>query len=121
MNIEPSVSKSTQIKRQIRYAILPRLLAFYIFCIEVGRRCERFLNQHTSLVGWYSAAQRQRDFFEWRLRRWASEHEELGRMIVALIIIAIILFVVMFMEGYVDSRSTERAGRWMAMRVGTAG
>jgi hypothetical protein len=58
---------------------------------------------------------------EWRLQRWASEHEELGRMVVALLIVAIILFLVSIMEGYVDSRSTVRVGTWIGMRTGTEG
>lgn len=107
LHTEPAVSQSTHIKRHIRSAIVPRLIAFYIF-----------LNNYTSLLVWYSAAQRQRNILEWRLQRWASEHEELGRMMVALFILAVILFLVSIMGGYVDLESTERVGRWMGMRQG---
>ncbi|KAF8231543.1 hypothetical protein L208DRAFT_1362156 [Tricholoma matsutake] len=115
--IEPSVSQSTLIKRRIRHAAVPRLLALYTFYTAVSRRCEQFLAHYTSLIVWYSAAQRQREIFEWRLQRWASENEELGRMVLALCIIAIIVFIVSLMEGYVDVGSTERVERWIWMRV----
>lgn len=58
---------------------------------------------------------------EWRLQRWASEHEEQGRMIVALFIIAVIVFIVSLIEGYVDLGSTNRLGRWIGMRMGGGG
>lgn len=96
---------------------MPRLLALYTFYTAVSRRCEQFLAHYTSLIVWYSAAQRQREIFEWRLQRWASENEELGRMVLALCIIAIIVFIVSLMEGYVDVGSTERVERWIWMRV----
>jgi hypothetical protein len=39
-------------------------------------------------------------------------------MMVALFILAVILFLVSIMGGYVDLESTERVGRWMGMRQG---
>jgi len=42
-------------------------------------------------------------------------------MIVALLIIAFIVFVVSVMEGYVDLESKDRVERWVGMRAGGDG
>jgi hypothetical protein len=66
----------------------------------------------------YSEVQRQQDVLEGRLQRWASDHEELGRMVVALLMVAVIVLFVSLMGGYVDVRSKEQLGKWIDMKAG---
>jgi hypothetical protein len=73
------------------------LHSLYTTYTQVSRRCERFLDHHTNFAVLYSAVQRQQDILEWRLQRWASEHEELGRMIVALLMVVVIVLFVSLM------------------------
>lgn len=117
--IEPHVSRPTAIKRRIRDTIVPLLVSLDDF----GSRISRFLGIHALLVVWLSHVQTQRRVVEWRLERWVSEHEELGKMIAAILILAFIVFVISVMEGFieVDFGVKERAGGWMGMRTTPSG
>jgi hypothetical protein len=80
-------------------------------------RVENTVRQRTNLLVWHREAERQRRFVAWRAERWASEQEELLRMLFALLILAIILLIASAMGGYIDLGLQDCAMRWIGTRT----
>lgn len=78
---------------------------------------EELIRQHTNFFIWHQEAVRWQRHVAWRAEQWMSEHDELLRMLFALLILAVILFVVSVMGGFIDLGLRNCAMRWMT--VGT--
>ncbi|KAF9457600.1 hypothetical protein BDZ94DRAFT_1272796 [Collybia nuda] len=111
--IEPHVSGSTRRKRAIRARFVP-WWQWMRNTYHINQfRVEDFVQRHTSLIIWHQEAVQWGRGVVWRVEKWMSEHDEVLRMLFALLILAFILLIVSVTGGFIDLGLSNYAMSWV--------